>query len=138
MSTEQNKTAYLKFNEEVVNNGNVGILSDFLAANYVFHRTPEIKGSESMKQYFIGNRTTFPDWHNEINHIFAEGNMVAVFATESGTFKGSLWGIAPTGRKFSVSWASLNRFENGKLVETWFCYNVLSLFQQLGIPVPTG
>ena len=47
-------------------------------------------------------RAAFPDYNETIEHIVAEGDMVAVFYTIRGTFKGEYMGIAPTGKKLTV------------------------------------
>ena len=73
----------------------------------------------------------------KIDYMVAEGEMVAIFYTYGGTFKGDMMGIAPTGKKFTLKLAILSRFAAGKEVEAWPYSDLLSLYRQLGIPVPT-
>lgn len=138
MSTEEvNKESVRRLNE-AVNKGDFSYLSEFFAPNYVFHTTTEVKGPEGIKQEFANMRTAFPDYHEKIEHVVAEGDLVAVFYTLTGTFKGELAGIAPTGKKFSMPIAVLARFENGKQVEAWPYMDALTFYQQLGVSPPTG
>jgi len=48
-------------------------------------------------------------------------------------------GVPPTGRKVVVTGISIDRMVNGKTVESWTNYDVLSMMQQLGIiPMPSA
>jgi len=135
MSTSKNKANVRRLNE-AVNKGNLSILPELFAPNYVFRTTPEYKGPEGVKQFITAMRTAFPDYRETINNMVAEGDMVAVFYTLQGTFKGEYGGIAPTGKKFSIPSAILSRFEGGKQVEAWLYLDSLTWYRQLGIPIP--
>jgi predicted ester cyclase len=135
MSVEQNKASVRHLNE-AVNKGNFSILSEFFAPDYVFHTTPEIKGPEGIKQSFTTGRIAFPDYHEKIEHLVAEGDLVAVFYTLTGTFTGKYGDVAPTGKKFSIPVVVLTRFKGDKQVEAWQYADSLAWSRQLGIPVP--
>jgi predicted ester cyclase len=128
--------------------GNMAGVPDLFAPNFVFHNgVNDIKGPEGMKQHFTLMRTAFPDYHETIEHIFAEGDLVAVFYTVQGTFKseimgmnfrGEAMGMKPTGKQFSMPYAILARFENGKQVESSPYSDMLSWYKQMGVPLPQG
>jgi predicted ester cyclase len=137
MSKEKNnKAAVRRFYEEVINKKNMAVIPELIAPNYVFHMTPEIKGPEGVKNYFTPVFTAFPDWHEKIDYMFAEGDMVATFTTFTGTFTGKWGDIAPTGKKVTSQSANLCRLEAGKQVEVWGIMNALTIYQQAGIPIP--
>jgi len=136
MSTEKNKTNVRRVSEEVLNKGNLSIIPELIAPNFVFHTTSEVKGPEGLKQSFTAMRTAFPDYHETIDHMVAEGDMVASFVTMQGTFKGEVAGIAPTGKKMTIKNVNLTRFKDGKQVETWSYSDSLTYYRQLGIPIP--
>jgi len=136
MSTSKNKANARRSTEEVFNSGNLAVVDETTASNYVLHITPEVKGPEGYKQFTTIMRTAFPDLHMTIDHMVAEGDMVAVFYTLTGTFKGEMAGIKPTGKKMTTKSAVLTRFEGGKAVEAWRYSDMLTFYQQLGIPVP--
>jgi predicted ester cyclase len=138
MSTEKNKASVRRFTEEVANKGNLSIIPEFFAPSYVAHATPEFKGPEGLKQYITMMRTAFPDIHQTIEHIIAEGDMVAVYYTMRGTFKGEMMGMAPTGKKLTLPNAVLSRFKDAKQVEAWMYYDSLAMFQQMGVSMPPG
>ncbi len=135
MSTEKNKASVRRLNE-ATNKGDVSRMPEFFAPNFVSHTTPEMKGPEGMKQSHISMRTAFPDYNEKIEHMAAEGDLVAVFYTLTGTFSGKYGNAAPTGKKISITMAVLSRFENGKQVESWLYYDSLAWYQQMGIPIP--
>jgi predicted ester cyclase len=136
MSTAKNKANVRRISEEVLNKGNMSILPELIAPNFVFHTTPEVKGPEGLKQSWTAMRKAFPDYHETIDHVVAEGDMVAYFVTMQGTFTGGYSGIKPTGKKMAYKNALLVRFKDGKQVETWGYGDSLTMYRQLGIPIP--
>ena len=137
MSVEQNKAAIRRFYEEVSNKKNMAVIPELIAPNYVAHGTPEVKGPEGVKNYLTPVFTAFPDWHEKIDYMFAEGDMVATFTTFTGTFTGKWGDAAPTGKKVTSQSANLCRLKDGKQVEVWGIMNALTVYQQAGIPIPS-
>ena len=46
-------------------------------------------------------------------------------------------GMPPTGKTVQVTGVNVARFADGKIVESWFNFDMLTLLQQLGaIPTP--
>ena len=46
-------------------------------------------------------------------------------------------GIPPTGKQGAVTGITIDRFANGKIVESWYNFDALGLMQLLGvIPAP--
>lgn len=77
--------------------------------------------------------TAFPDLHFTFEDFIAEGDQVVVRWTPSGTQKGELMGIPPSGKSFSATGIEIYRFEGGKIVEHWLESDMLGLLQQLGV-----
>jgi predicted ester cyclase len=138
MSVEQNKASVRRFSEEVLGKGNLSIIPELIAPNYVFHTTPEYKGPEGLRQYVTMLRTAFPDLHISLDHLFAEGDLVAAFYRFGGTFKGEMMGISPTGKKFEISVSVMSRLAGGKQVDAFPHMDMLNLFQQLGVSPPSS
>jgi len=134
MSTEENRAATRRFWEEV-NKKNLAVMDELIATNYVGHLSgvEDVHGPEELKQLFTTTFTAFPDFHVTIEDMIAEGDKVVVRVTETGTHKGEYQGMAPTGKRFTVSAISINRVEGGKSLETWQEADHLSLMQQLGV-----
>src|SRR3989304_3370809 len=138
MSVEKNKATLRRVAEEVFNKGNLSVIPELIAPDYVF-RSPlgiEIKGPEGFKQNVTMYRTAFPDIHATINDVVAEGDKVAVRYTMTGTFKGEMMGIAPTGKRLETTGAVFVRFAGGKEVEASSYTDMFAWYQQLGIKPP--
>ena len=140
MSTEEeNKAAIRRLGVEVFNKGNLAVIDELIATNYVAHGPggQEFKGPEGVKQLVTVLRTAFPDIHTKIDDMVAEGDMVAIRFTYQGTFKGEYMGMAPTGKQFTFTEAVFHRMEGGRQVEVWSYFDQLSFYQQLGVSPPS-
>jgi predicted ester cyclase len=140
MSEEENKAILDRFNVEL-NKGNLDIVYEFLAPEFVGHSPalPEpIRGPDGFKAFLLMLGTAMPDIHYPSWTLIADGDLVAIHMLVEGTFTNPLMGIPPNGKKI-VSWnANIWRFENGKLVEWWQNLDTLGFMQQLGAIPPMG
>jgi hypothetical protein len=83
-------------------------------------------------------RIAFPDFRFELEDLIAEGDEVAVRLSVSGTHRGEMMGMAPTGKGVTASGIEVFRFQNGKIAEHWAAFDALGMLRQIGvIPVPT-
>ena len=103
---------------------------EFNAPDY-FDHTNQV-GPEGVKQLFNMGFKGFPDWHETIEDIIAEGDKVWVRLTYTGTHTGEWFGLAPTGKKITTTAVAIYRIVNGKIVEGRFVTDALALFKQLG------
>ena len=133
MSTEDNKANARRFYEEVWNQRNLAITDELSAINFVDQSLqPPVHGLEGLKRFISMYLTAFPDIHFTIEDLISDGDKVVVRYTATGTHQGELMGIAPTGKHATVTGISINRFENGKVVESWSNFDALGMLQQLG------
>jgi predicted ester cyclase len=75
----------------------------------------------------------FPDWHETIEDIIAEGDKVWIRVKTTGTHTGEWMGIAPTGRKITSEMVDIYRIVDGKHVEGRFIVDQLDFFKGLGV-----
>jgi steroid delta-isomerase-like uncharacterized protein len=139
MSTEENKTIARRSFEEPWNQGNLAAVDEIYAATYVNHdpANPGIEGLAGQKQLIRTYRTAFPDTHFKIEEQIAEGDKVVTRWTATGTHRGDLMGIAPTGKQARVSGINIDHIADGKIQESWSNWDTLGLMQQLGVvPAP--
>jgi len=140
MSTEQNKALVRRLMSEVFNRGNISLIDELFAPDFVEHEElpPGIPaGSEGVKQLTTMFRSAFPDFKATINDIIAEGDKVVIRQTWSGTHKGEFMGIPPTGKSVSFGVIDTVRIAGGKIVEHWGQMDSMGMMQQLGaIPAP--
>lgn len=68
-----------------------------------------VTSRDGFRGYVAQVRAAFPDFHNRVDHLLAEGDCVAAHLTYSGTHQGELYGAAPT----------LHRVEYGGIASFW-------------------
>jgi len=136
---EANKRVVRRFFEEVWSKGDMTLRDSLLDPNYAGH----IPGNaapldrEGWTAWFTGFRKAFPDARFTVEDMVAEGDRVAARLTMRGTHRGALNGIAPTGREVTVTGMSIERIENGRIVEGWNQNDALGMLGQLGaLPPP--
>ena len=69
-----------------------------------------------------------------VEDMLAEGDMVMYRFTTRGTYM--LKPAPPEGKKIQLIGFMQDRFEDGKIAETWELVNMLDFFNQLGIEPP--
>jgi steroid delta-isomerase-like uncharacterized protein len=138
MSAEDNKVKFRRVVEEAWNKGNMAVLREVVAPNYVWHMIPgqEFKGQEGFEQAITMFRTAMPDLNLKIDEVLAEGDRVAALYTLTGTATGEFLGIQPTGKRCTIRGAAFIRYKDDKEVEAVTLADQLSMFQQLGIKPP--
>jgi predicted ester cyclase len=141
MSVEKNKALVRRWFEEC-NKGKAASLAavdKMFASDCIIHSSSgrDYRGAEEYKKYASDFPDAFPDYHQSIDDIFAEGDKVAVRITKSGTHTGGCMGIPPTNKK-TTGWAiQIIRIVGDKFVEVWSRRDTLAFMQQLGlIPAP--
>jgi predicted ester cyclase len=87
MSTEQNKAAIRRAYEEAFNKGNMAVLDEIMAPEYVLQGSHglEFKGSAAFKKYIVMIRAALPDLFVTPVEILAEGDKVVHRARYRGT-----------------------------------------------------
>jgi predicted ester cyclase len=122
---EKNKAA-ARMAFEVWNNGDLERLDRFVSPTVVHHDPYDPHGSEGlvgMKKSITRNRTAYPDLHISIEDQIAEGDKVATRWTSTMTHKG---------KRVTLKGITIDRFENGMIVEAWRSMDMLGLLQQTG------
>jgi steroid delta-isomerase-like uncharacterized protein len=142
MMSEENKEKVRRFLQEAFNEGNLGVVDEIFASDYVLHdpaNPEEIRGPEGIKQFVQMYRSAFPDTHITVEDQIAEGDEVVTRWTGRGTHQGELFGVAPSGNQVELSGITISRFEGGKIAEDWTNSDTLSMMQQIGaVPSPEG
>ncbi len=138
--SEELKAKMRRVIDEAWNKGNLDVLSELYAANYVRHRPPypDIVGLEALKKHFADTRVSYPDFHVAEEELIGEGNTTIFRGTWGGTQTGTspATGVPGTGRKVTVPNCTVTHWENGQEVEEWSVSDWLTFFQQLGYTPP--
>jgi steroid delta-isomerase-like uncharacterized protein len=137
---EENKAVIRRLFDEVANGQNLDALDEIVAEDVVQHSaTAEHQhGIEAFRNVMQWGHTLAPDGRYEILDMIAESEMVACRVRASGTMQGELFGIPPTGKRFSAEHVHWHRVVDGKLKERWAVRDDLGTLIQLGIIDPPG
>jgi steroid delta-isomerase-like uncharacterized protein len=135
MSTEDNKLVVKRFIDALFTEGDLGAIDEYLADDFVNHDPPiglpaDAEGMRTAGSIF---RAAFPDWHSELHGLVAEGDLVVERFTASGTHRGELMGVAPTGKLIELKGINIFRVRDGRIIERWGRLDELGLFHQLGV-----
>jgi steroid delta-isomerase-like uncharacterized protein len=141
VSANENKATVRRVPDEVFNQGNLSVVDELLAPDYVLHDPGisggQLRGPEAFKEQWVSMlRTAFPDLRIVIEDQVAEGDKVASRYTASGTHQGELRGFPPTNNQVEVTGTITSRFAEGKIVEEWNNFDSMGMMQQLGIVPP--
>ena len=113
---------------------------DLYEPDVVLHGYPEgVEGLEGAKAFYAGIWAALPDGRIEAHDVIAEGDLVAVRLTLSGTHTGGeLMGVPPSQAAVEVDAQSFFRFgDEGRVAERWQSLDALTLLTQIGaIPAP--
>jgi predicted ester cyclase len=139
MSPEELKTCARRLIEEVLNQGDLAVASEFMSPTCVHHvSSGELApGLASLRDLVSRTHRIFPDFHAIVEDEFAVGNQAAQRITAYGTHRGEFGGIASTGRPVEFAMLQICRAgPDGRLAERWCSADLLSILRQLGAQVP--
>ena len=134
--SEENEALIRRFVEEAFNRGNLDVVDEIYATDYVGHTagSPEqTLGPEGVKEFVGLYRKAFPDLHTTIDDTVTEGDKVAYRWTAVGTHQGELMGIPPSSNRVELTGITIERIEGGKIVETWNNFDQLGMMRQIGV-----
>lgn len=139
--SEQNIAISRRGFEEAFNQGKLEVADEIIAEGAVNHDPAdpeESVGPAGFKSQIELYRTAFPDLKFTIEDVIADGDMVVIRWTSSGTHKGELMGLAPTNKVATSAGISIDKIADGKIVESWNNWDTLGLMRQLGAAPPPG
>jgi len=131
VSLEENKALIRRW-LDALNKKDLDILDEIAAPDY-FDRTRQLRGLENVRQLINMVFRAFPDYHETIEEIIAEGDKVWTRETVTGTNTGEYLGLAPTGKKFTTTAINIWRLVDGKVVEKVGVLDQSDVQKQLGI-----
>lgn len=132
---EENKAIVMRYNGIWNRRESLDALGDVMSEEVINHDPVLYPGTdfERHRKVILMYLNAFPDLHAPIDELIAEGDKVVGYGVATGTQRGELMGVPPTGRKVSWTYTAIFRIADGRIVETWWSYDVLGLMRQLGV-----
>lgn len=124
---------------EMWSSGNFDQVSETFADGYMNHQEPDVEGgTQTLDQAawvsLVGQfHQAFADTTVEILLQVGEGDLVATRWRFVATQSGPYLGLAPTGRTVTWTGTQIDRFEDGRIAETWVNWDMYGMFDQLGL-----
>ncbi len=89
-------------------------------------------GPDGMKPVIRQVIAAFPDVRIEVHDMVQVPGKIAVRGEVTGTHRGELFGIAPTGKSVSFRIHEFHQFDGQRITTTWHMEDWFGLFLQLG------
>ncbi|MFD6105474.1 ester cyclase [Nocardia salmonicida] len=138
--SEQNKATSKRI-FDAWNARELDVFDELMSADAINHdpQNPfaEVHGPDGLKRLVQMYLSAFSDQRFLVNEQIAEGDFVTTRWTGTGTNDGEMMGMPATGKSAVVQGITINRFRDGKIVESWASWDTLGMMQQLGV-VPSA
>lgn len=131
---DANKEVVQRFNFEFLEKGNVAVLDELIADNFINHTAAMgIANDKSGLIHFMEKiiRPAFSDLRVEIQEQIGENDLVVTRKSIYGTHTGEIMGISPTGKSIEFNIIDIVRVVNGKYAEHWGSGNIPVVIQSL-------
>jgi predicted ester cyclase len=144
LSLDEMKNLSRRLYIEVFGEGNLDAADEIIASDSVNHGpgTPPDVGTIFIKQQATVLRGAIPDLRVTLEDQLAERDRVASRWLGTGTNTGALHlpsgSVPPTGGPIAFSEIRIDRYDTGRIVESWFLPDRLTLWQQLGLVPSSG
>lgn len=136
MATLEPRAIVRRFWEEVWQKGNLAVIDELVAANYVRYGPGvlqgECRGLAALKSVVQTWRAALPDLQVCVESVLDDGDEVACRLSWRGHQDGPLLGRSPTGREVKMWEIQSCRVVDGKIAEFWATFDRLSILDQLG------
>lgn len=133
--TSANKEILIKYFDEGVNMHNLNRLNEYFSQDYIWH---QMNGTDSHSRqdssHIAALRFIYmaiPDIQYTIINMVAEGDMIAVNSTVTGTAKSEMFGLPAAQKKISFKQMFFFRFVKNKIKEEWEVADVDGIKTQL-------
>jgi steroid delta-isomerase-like uncharacterized protein len=137
MSSIANKGLVCVAFEGIWNSGDLDLIDELYAPDVRIHHpySPSpLVGHVELKQLVQEIRNAFPDLHIHVRDMLADVDRVIFRWQLFGTQQGQFLDLAPSGRSVTLSGITIDRIEDGLIVEQWTECDLYSLQRQIEQP----
>jgi predicted ester cyclase len=130
---EANLAVTKRWSDEVWNGQNLDVLEEIASPAIVHHGAsfPDAHGVDELKQALSRQFEAFPDIQIAVDAAFADGDLVVVRWSGTGTNEGEFLSVAPSGKNVEFTGINIYRMACGQIVESWSEMNGLAVLQAI-------
>jgi steroid delta-isomerase-like uncharacterized protein len=130
---QANVAVFQRAIDEGWNKGNLEIIDELFAPDFVEHQDGIGPGRDGVKGSIRALRTAFPDLHLDVEDAAALGDRVWFRLRGTGTHTGPFMGAPATGRTIRTDVIDIVRIADGRIAEHWGVADRLGVVEQLGL-----
>ena len=130
------KSLAQRFADEIINGRDLdGALTELVVEDFVEQKPlpGQGPGRDGLRDVLAGMFAAFPDLRWTFLDAIAEDDRVMTLNRWTGTHRGEFMGIPATGRSVTVEAWTLDRYRDGRLVESRIIMDVAGMLAQLGV-----
>jgi len=128
---EKNKAVARRVFDEIFNQGKFEVADEIYAKDFVNHGVHRDVGLKEDQDAARGWKLAFPDGKMTVLKEIAEGDLVTVLYTGTGTNTGEGNGLPATGKQIEARGITIWRIVNGKITEEWSEFDRLGIMKDL-------
>lgn len=130
-----NDATVRRFYDELWNRWRLEIADEILSQSIRFRGSlgTVCEGRGDFERYVEDVQAAFPDWHNRIDEVVVDADRVVTRMTWTGTHRGALGDVAPTGARVEYAGAAFFRLTGGLIEEAWVVGDTQELWRALGL-----
>ena len=133
-NTAKNRKIVETFVNDVFVNHDLSRLDSYMTDDYIQHNPDVAQGKQGFVEFFEQTFRALPDFKYTLMKIAADGDLVMIYCTTSGTHTGGAWlEKQPTGNKLNFNVVDIFRMQDGMIAEHWDVADTFKLFRQVGI-----
>lgn len=121
---------------DAINTKDWARLRSVLAPDFKRHSVaagePGVRSAEDLIAFLLAEYATFPDAHETLLDLVAEGEKVAARHLFRGTQLGPMGLLPPSGKVLEATYLAIYRLDRGRIAEAWAEWDNLAGLKQLG------
>ena len=135
---DKNKDLIRRYYADLWNRWDDAVVDEIIAPGIQFRGSlgVTVDGKKGFRGYVAQVRAAFPDFHNRVDELLAEGDGVMARLTYNGTHLGELYGVTPTGKRVEYGGIALFKISDGRITSGLVYGDTIGLMRQIGAATP--
>ena len=131
ITVEKEEVAKIWF-EEYFTKGNLEVLDQLTASNFIYHSRSKDSTKEDMKEFMKWYKNVFHDDEWTIEDLIEQDDQLVVRYTGWMTYKGGWFNIPSTNQRIKETGIIIFKFKEGQITELWCENSDAAILYELG------